>query len=767
MTFKIHFQQKVIEVNVFTTKFIISLYYNPMKRLFIASNRLPVSISMLNGECQINTGVRSTIYDLDEFSEKYESRWIGLTGIDDHVFSEAQKKQLGIRLKEYRCIPLFPEPDIYQQAIHGFAKNTLWPLFHYFPQNATYNDSCWQSYVMVNRMFAEMICSIADKEDTVWIHDYHLLLVPMMIREINPGISIGLFIHIPFPSFEIFRLLPWRENILDGMLSADLIGVNVFDYARHLLSCVRRIKGYDSVFNRILIGERTMLVDVFPKGIPFDTFTNEVRKLSDLKREKVTGTQNQIISKFADEKEKKIILSIDPLDYTKGIPHRLLAFELFLQKYPVYLEKITLVLLALPTIEKSKSHKSIKKRVDELVGRINGLYSTISWTPVVYLNKEFSENELIDIYAYSDIALILPLRDGMNMVAKEFVASRLDGKGVLLLSELAGASKELHEAILVNPNNLGEIADAIKDAVEMPDCEQIRRNDVMTERIRRYSISRWADEFLRSIENVKQIQEVNLTKKINERRKEYIVNEYIKARKRMLFLDYDGTLSWFRKNPEDARPDKELYNILEKLSGSEKNTLVIISGRDRETLGRWFEGYGNIHFIAEHGVWIKDSGADWHMMEQINNDWMDSVKPILDYYVDQTPNTFIEKKNFSLVWHYRKADPDLGIQRSWELKEQLRNLTANLNLEIMDGDKVIEIKYSGINKGRAALTKLADTNYDFILAIGDDWTDEYTFDALPESAYTIKVGTKTTKASYYIESVDHVRKLLGRLLKEE
>lgn len=738
-----------------------------MKRLFIASNRLPVSIHMGNGECQINSEGRSTIYDLDEFSEKYETRWIGLTGIDDHVFSENQKKQLGIRLKEHRCIPLFPEPEIYQQAIHGFAKNTLWPLFHYFPQNATYNDSYWESYVQVNRMFAEMICSIADDEDTVWIHDYHLLLVPMMIREIKPGLSIGLFIHIPFPSFEIFRLLPWRENILDGMLSADLIGFNVFDYARHLLSCVRRIKGYDSIFNRISIGERTMLVDVFPKGIPFDTFTDEVRKLSDQKREKVTGIQNQIISKFADEKEKKIILSIDPLDYTKGIPHRLLAFELFLQKYPEYLEKISLVLLALPTLEKSKSHKSIKKRVDELVGRINGLYSTITWNPVVYLNKEFSENELIDIYAYSDIALIVPLRDGMNMVAKEFVASRLDGKGVLILSELAGASKELHEAIMVNPNNLGEIADAIRDAVEMPDCEQIRRNDVMTERLRRYNINRWADEFLKSIDNVKQIQEVNLTKKITGRTIDNIVNEYNKAKKRMLFLDYDGTLSWFRKNPEDARPDKDLYNILENLSRSEENTLVIISGRDRETLGRWFKGYENIHFIAEHGVWIKDAESDWRMMEQINNDWMDSVNPILEYYVDQTPNTFIERKNFSLVWHYRKADPDLGIQRSWELKEQLRNLTANLNLEIMDGDKVIEIKYSGINKGRAALTKLGDTAYDFILAIGDDWTDEYTFDALPESAYTIKVGTKTTKASFYIESVDHVRSMLTRLWNEE
>lgn len=734
-----------------------------MKRLFIAANNLPVIIDKQADECIITPGVKSTVYDLPEFKENYDTCWIGHTGIDNQDFNESQKKQLSLRLKEYRCVPLFPDPQVYQESVHGFAKNTLWPLFHYFPQNATYNDVYWESYISINKMYAEMICSLANDNDTVWIHDYHLLLVPKYIKELKPDISIGLFNHIPFPSFEIFRLLPWREEILDAMLSADLLGFNIYDYVRHFLSCVRRLKGYDTIFNRISIGERTLLVDTFPKGIPFEKFTSEVRRLNDLKSKKGSDVQGQIINKFAKEKGKKVILSIDPLDYTKGIPHRLLAFELFLQEYTEYLENVTLVLLALPTKEKSKSHKSIKKRVDELVGRINGLYGTIRWTPVVYLNQEFSKNELIDIYAYSDIALIVPLRDGMNMVAKEFIASRLEGKGVLILSELAGASKELHEALLVNPNNIGEIARALKEAIEMPDCEQIRRNDVMTERIRRYTINKWADEFLKRLEDVKHIQEVNLTKKIKDHGIIKINQAYREAKKRILFLDYDGTLSWFRKNPEDARPDKELYSILKELYKDPSNTLVIISGRDKETLERWFAKHKLIHFVAEHGVWIRDPESNWQMMEQINNDWKDSVVPLLEYYVDQTPNTFIEEKNFSLVWHYRKADPDLGIQRSWELKEQLRNLTANLNLEIMDGDKVIEIKYSGINKGRAALTKMGDSDYDFILAIGDDWTDEYTFDALPADAYTIKVGTKTTKASFYIDSVDSVRKLLKNL----
>ena len=245
-----------------------------------------------------------------------------------------------------------------------------------------------------------------------------------------------------------------------------------------------------------------------------------------------------------------------------------------------------------------------------------------------------------------------------------------------------------------------------------------------------------------------------------------IIECYKETRHRILFLDYDGTLAWFKKNPEDAKPDEQLYEILQRLSSDPTNTIVIISGRDKETLGEWFDGEWKVHFVAEHGVWFREPGNDWHMMEQINNDWRSSVEPLLEYYVDQTPRSFIEYKNFSLVWHYRNADPDLGMQRAWELKDELRTLTSNLNLEIMDGDKVLEIKYSGINKGRAASHKLGDNSYDFILAVGDDWTDEFTFEAMPKEAFTIKVGTKTTKASFYIESIELVREMLCRFTKE-
>jgi len=730
------------------------------KRLYLASNNIPVHIEKQGSKFEITAADELTTSGLGEFYNQYQTRWIGLTGLEENDLKRKEMHSLESKLTEHRCIPVFPEQEDYKNYLHGFSKSTIWPLFHYFTQNTEYDDYTWEAYRRINQLFAEKILQFIDEGDILWIHDYHLMLLPRMIKEKVPGVSIGLFLHVPFPSFEIFRLLPWRTEVMEGMLGADLIGFHTYDYVRHFMSAVRRILGYDSVFNRISIGERTLRVDVFPKGINYERFQEKKEHYLSRHEEDKSELQKQIETYLVPQKNGKIILSIDKLDYTKGIPHRLRAFELFLKEYPEYLEKVTFILLSMKTNEAGHVYDSLNRQVDELVGRINGNYGTITWMPVRYMNREFTIDELIDLYALSDIALILPLRDGMNLVAKEYIASRFNGTGVLILSEMAGASKEMHESLIVNPNNLGEIVKAMKEAMEMPKEDQVHRNEVMQQRLERYTIERWAHEFIRSLENVAESQKSKLTRKINSLRMKNIVKEYGKKNKRVLFLDYDGTLSGFKKNPEDAYPDKELYQILKNLTEDSKNLVVIISGRDKETLGKWFDDSWNIHFIAEHGVWLREPGNEWHMLEQIDNKWKESVLPLLEYYVDQTPRSFIEHKNFSVVWHYRKADPDLGIQRAWELKEELRTLTSNLNLEIMDGDKVLEIKYSGINKGRAAMMKMGEGKYDFIFAVGDDWTDEYTFEAMPENAFTVKVGTKTTKADYYIESVEMVRKML-------
>lgn len=737
-----------------------------MKRLILASNLLPVNISWQDENYIIEKSEEQTISGLQEFYKDYHPRWVGLTGFENHDFNKREIASLEKKLAPYDCIPVFPRPHDLNLYLHGFSRNTIWPLFHYFTENVSYSEISWKAYVKINRLYAEKILDFIEEGDILWIHDYHLMLVPQMIRNKKPGVTIGLFIHVTFPSYEIFRLLPWRVEVVEGMLGADLIGFQTYDYVRHFMSSVRRLLGVDSVFNRISIGERTLKVDVFPKGISYDRFRNKALSIhSEQSHPSVIQEEMKLFKESGNL--QKLIISIDKLDYTKGIPQRIRAFERFLQTYPEYQGKVSLIVQAVPSGETSDSFFNLKSKVDELVGRINGNLGTITWTPVRYLNQTFTMDERIDLYSLSDIALILPLRDGMNLVAKEFVASRHNGEGVLILSELAGASKELHEALLVNPNNLDAISEAIREAIEMPEEEQVRRNKVMMQRLARYTVERWAQEFIKSLEGIKEIQEYTLARKVNITRMKQIVAAYADTKSRILFLDYDGTLSGFKKNPEDAMPDKQLYNILKALSEDKNNKVVIISGRDKDTLEKWFDQGWNIHFVAEHGVWLREPGEEWQMMEQIDNEWKESVQPLLEYYVDQTPRSFIEHKNFSLVWHYRKSDPDLGLQRAWELKDELRTLTSNLNLEIMDGDKVLEIKYSGINKGRAALHKMGDAHYEFILAIGDDWTDEFTFDAMPEGAYTIKVGTKTTKASFYIESVELVRELLCRFRKED
>ncbi len=734
-----------------------------MENLFVISNQLPVSIEKVEKDFKITLKEEPVKSGLENFYAQYNTKWIGLTNIDHYRLSDNEKETLKEELREYNCIPVFGNWSVINDSVHGFSKETIWPLFHYFTQNAVYVDKYWDAYIKVNRYYAEKILQHVNKGDWIWIHDYHLLLLPGMIRNKRPEISIGIFNHIPFPSYEIFRLLPWRIEILEGILGADLIAFHTYSYVRHFLSCVRRLLGHDSVFNRVQIHERTLKVDAYPKGIDFEKFQKAAILKENKPPEKKSQIRKEIEKYFSPGDGRKLILSTSNLEHTKGIPGRLKAFEIFLRNNPEFFGKVSLILIAVSTGETGEMYHNLKSEVDELVGRINGNYGTINWMPIWYLYRPFELDDLIELYTAADIALITPVRDGMSLVAKEFVASKCDGRGVLILSETAGAVHEMNEALIVNPNNLGEIAEAIKLAIIMPVEEQERKNKVLQKRLKRYNVDRWARDFMKGLADVKKLQQTYLTKKINIERKENIINDYQKTKNRLFLLDYDGTLTGFKKNPADAKPDQELYNILKKLSSNSQNNVIIISGRDKETLSKWFDGDCNISFIAEHGVWFKNPGGNWSMMEQIDNEWKTTVNPILEFYVDQTPGSFIENKNFSLVWHYRKSDPDLGIQRSWELKDQLLNLISNLNLQIMDGDKVIEIKYSGINKGKAATYKMGDEKFDFIFAIGDDWTDEYTFEALPDTAYTIKVGTKITKARFYIESVDDVRELLHQI----
>jgi len=441
-----------------------------------------------------------------------------------------------------------------------------------------------------------------------------------------------------------------------------------------------------------------------------------------------------------------------------------MAYELFLRRYPEYRGKVVLVLVVSPSRTDVKEYSELKKRIDELVGRINGKYSTLDWSPIVYIYKFIPFEDLLALYQIADIVLITPLYDGMNLVSKEYIAAKPNGEGNLILSEGAGAATELVEAIIVNPNNVGEIAEAIRKALEMNQEERIRRMRAMRERIRRYNVYRWAEDFLERLHEVKREQMKLKARVLTSEVIKSIIQDFCKARSKLVLLDYDGTLVPIRDIPDKARPDNELIQILSKLSSKSNVEVVIISGRDRGTLTKWFGGI-DVSLVAEHGAWIKRKGGSWKVIEPIRSDWKKEIKRILEVYVDRTPGSFIEEKEYSIAWHYRRAQAELGEVRAKELKDILLSLLASYNLEVIEGDKVIEVRNAGIGKGKAVLKWVQQGTWDFILAIGDDWTDEEMFAVLPQWAYTIRVGLTPSRARFNVKGYREVRKLLQDLIQ--
>ncbi len=415
----------------------------------------------------------------------------------------------------------------------------------------------------------------------------------------------------------------------------------------------------------------------------------------------------------------------------------------------------------MPSRSKVPQYQRLKKEIDELVGRINGELSTVSWTPIWYFYRSLPFDSLIDLYTTCDIAWLTPIRDGMNLVAKEYIATRTDQTGVLILSEMAGSANEMNEALLINPNNFEQIADSLYKAIQMPEAEQKRRNKAMQERLSRYNVEKWANDFMDSLQVQKKQDYSMVARKLSVDLTNTLLKKYQKARSRILFLDYDGTLAGFKNDPQDANPDQALIDLLDQLNAQGRSDIFLISGRDKETFEKWFAGK-DYAMIVEHGVWFSENGKPFRMLENVKNDWMSKIRPVLESFVDRTPGSFIEDKNYSLAWHYRNTDPDFGQKRTVELNTVLTSLIANDDLSVLNGNKVVEIKSSNVNKGRAAMRMVARKDYDFIFAIGDDWTDEFMFQELPKEAVTVKVGRMKTQARYYLDGIGAARQLLGR-----
>jgi len=728
-----------------------------MPRLIIVSNRLPLSITKHGGDIRFVKSIGGLATGLSSLQKSHDLLWIGWPGIISEKLTEDDKNEITKKLEQENCIPIFLSKKQIEDHYQGFCNNTIWPLFHYFPLYTIYEDQCWQTYKQVNRNFCDTILKVAESDDHIWIHDYQLMLLPELLRERAPSAQVGFFLHIPFPSFELFRLLPWRAEILNGTLGADLIGFHTYDYVRHFLSSVARTVGAEHSMGFLTVGNRIVKADAFPMGIDYERYAGAVADA------KVQQNLTAIRKKIGD---RRIIISIDRLDYTKGIIQRLEAFDLFLSQNPEYKGKVTLILLAVPSRTGVGDYVELRQHLEGLVGRINGEHGFIGWIPVWYLYRAVPFERLIALYNLADVALVTPLRDGMNLIAKEFIATKTDGKGVLILSEMAGAASELGEAIIVNAHNKASIIRAIKEALDMPEEEQVERNRLMQKRLSRYTVTRWAHDFLETLSQVKKTQQQLSVHKLAEPRRKELVSEYAKSQKCLLLLDYDGTLVSFAGRPEKAGPDEKLLALLETLSTDVRNELVIISGRDKDTLARWLASI-NVSIIAEHGGSIKRKGTHWQPIEPLRNEWKDRIRPILELYTDRTPGSFVEEKDFSLVWHFRRSDPELAYLRTQELKGAVLNLTANLGIGVFEGSKILEVKNIRINKGRAVESWLAKQAWDFILAAGDDYTDEDLFAVLPENAYSIKVGYGISKARFNLHSVYELRALLEELTKQK
>ena len=725
-------------------------------KIIVVSNRLPVSVSRKRKQIKLKESPGGLATGLRSLKQQKKVLFIGWPGYipRNHKEKSYIKERL---INEHLCYPVFLSRSEIDHYYYGFSNRTLWPLFHYFSSYSTFEEPEWKAYQRANQKFFQEVIEIANPDDTFWVHDYHLMLLPKLVRKMFPQSSIGFFLHIPFPSSEIFRILPWRTEILEGLLGADLLGFHTYEYARHFLSSTLRLLGYEHEFGSISIGDRIVRVDNFPMGVDIE---KNNKLLADPEVQEETEQCRRRIGK-----DNKIILSVDRLDYSKGIPHRLKAFESFLAKYPKWRNKITYIMLCVPSRTKVSHYKQLKKEIDRLVGNINGKFGTPSWTPVNYIYRSRPFKKLISLYSAADIALVTPVRDGMNLVAKEYVAAKNDNNGVLILSGTAGAAEELGEALIVNVHNKNEIVDAIKKALTMPQKEKKSRMETMRKRILEYDIKRWTQSFIESIGETKNIQASREHRKLNKQWKKKIISQYKKSKKRLLLLDYDGTLISFSKKPEEAKPDKELKRLLISLSNKTNNRLVIISGRKKDTMEKWL---GNIQcsLVAEHGAWIKTfPDGQWEKQGSLSFEWKDRIKPILKNYESRVPGSFVEEKEFGLAWHYRNAIPELGEIRSHELFDNLNEFLANINLQLMHGNKVIEVRVAGINKGMAANHFLRIEDWDFILALGDDWTDENLFKDLPDKAFSIKVGYGTTQARLFIDSPNACRSLLRDLSK--
>ena len=610
-----------------------------------------------------------------------------------------------------------------------FAENELYTLFHYrqhAPDDGRAERKWWADYVRMNQLFADRILHAYQPGDIVWIHDYHLMLLPSMLRQRVPNIYVGFFLHIPFPSSEFLRCLPRRKDILTGALGATMIGFQSYSYSRHFNSCCKRILGFESSSAGVDAYGAHVAVEVFPIGI--DAAAVQVAAFGDPVVEQNIKSIRKLYA------GKKVIVGRDRLDTVRGVAQKFMAFEIFLDRYPEWRDKVVLIQVTSPTSveeEKEDSGHKIEHKISALVSKINGEFGSLSHAPLQHYPQYLSSHEYYALLRTADVGLITSVRDGMNTTSLEYIVCQKGNYGSLILSEFSGTAACLGSAIHINPWDLVGVAAAIKDALEMDEETRKRDHERHYSWVTSHTVSTWSNNFVkRLLTNLTSFSQSGLTPALDRNK---MVAQYHKAQKRLFMFDYDGTLTPIVKDPHAAIPSDRVLRTLKALAVDPKNFVWIISGRDEKFLDDWMGHISELGLSAEHGCFIRHPRSEeWeNLTEKIDMGWQREVMEIFGHFTERTQGSWIEKKRVALTWHYRQADPDFGAYQAKECRKAFENVvTKKWEVEVMDGKANLEVRPQFVNKGYIAARLIdeyggkAGQSLDFVLCLGDDQTDE-------------------------------------------
>ena len=725
-------------------------------RLIVVSNRLPLTLRKTEDGWSTEHSSGGLASAMNPLLRKGGGDWIGWAGDSNEQDQEGRRAVLQEWAEKEHCFAIEIPPEVAKGFYEGYANQTLWPVFHNFPSQLKFEAKDWDAYVEANRIFAGAVVERYKPNDLIWVHDYHLMLLPQMLRAKLPDAAIGFFLHIPFPSSEIFPILPRREELLEGLLGADLLAFQTHGHLQQFRAALLRVLGMESRIEQVAVGSRPVRLEALPIGIAPEDYT------SLLQNDKATAEQYaEWVTRY---RGRKVLLAVDRLDYTKGVLERLRAYAHLLRSSAAELkEKIVLIQIAVPTREGIDTYQDLRTEVNRLVGEINGKLGTPEWTPLVYINRSIERTELVGLYKLADVCWIGSLRDGMNLVAKEYVACKPEGDGVLVLSEFAGAAAEMGEALLINPFDEERTASTIARALSLDEQERRLRMTMLHQRVARNNVFRWGERFLSSLEEAVSERGRYIDTQPRRLRMAEIHDAYMRARQRVLILDYDGTLVPFVKRPQQAVPPNRLLDLLSTLAADSRNCLALISGRSTENLDRWFGSVHGLWLGAEHGAELKASSAEaWESLRpEAPSDWKSTVMPILEHFMDRTPGSYVEEKKYALVWHYRMAEPEFGEWLANELVSMLEAMLAETELRAFRGKKIVEVKPVWANKGEVLDRLLAAyPDPDFIFAAGDDRTDEDLFERLQAGAWTVHIGPGPTRAMYIVPDFESLRAVL-------